>query len=158
MNVFACHLLGAGVWRPPSASCPRGANPAWGGHSGGRQEIANLQAPTAKAESPKQVKQTEDIFDPEKECNELLEGTESEEDPWTGMDMDDDEDHLPKAQRFGKDAGGDSNPGPDQEGRRLPDAAWLLEEIRGPTMRWCLSPGCSEPRPRQAEIRIADDV
>ena len=61
------------------------------------------------------MKQTEDIFDPEKECNELLEGTESEEDPWTGMDMDDDEDLLPKAQRFGKDAGGGSNPACSQK-------------------------------------------
>ena len=57
------------------------------------------------------------------------------------------------------DAGGDSYPEPDQEGRRRPpDTAWPLQEIPGPMIRWSLSPGCIEPRQRQAEIRIADEV
>ena len=46
------------------------------------------------------------MFDPEKECKELQEDIESEEDPWAGTGMDDDEETLPKDQHVGKEAGG----------------------------------------------------
>ena len=46
------------------------------------------------------------MFDPEKGCNELQEDIESEEDPWAGTGMDDDEETLPKEQHAGKEAGG----------------------------------------------------
>ena len=46
------------------------------------------------------------MFDPEKECNELQEDIASEEDPWAGTGMDDEEETLPKDQHVGKEAGG----------------------------------------------------
>ena len=57
--------------------------------------------------SPKEATQAEKVFDPEKECNELREDIESEEDPWAGTGMDADEETLSKEQHAGKDAGGE---------------------------------------------------
>ena len=158
VNVFACHLLGDGVWLSPAASWPHGANPAWSGDSGGREGIENLQAPTAKAESPKEVKQTEDFSTPRKSAKRCTRARKVKKTHGQGWTWTTTKISCPKAQRFGKDAGGGSNPGPDHEGRRLPDAAWAPGREFLSMMRWGLSLGCSDPRPRQGEIRIADDV
>ena len=98
---FPCQLPSAGAcelerWRPSAVNCLRGASPAW--------RTENPQAPTSNAESPKEMKQAEEFFDPEKEWNELHEGTGSEEDPWASVGMDDAEETLPQEQDAGKDA------------------------------------------------------
>ena len=89
------------------------------------------------------MKQAEEFFDPEKEWNELHEGTGSEEDPWASVGMDDAEETLPQEQDAGKDACGDSNLGQDQEGRRLTVEEWPPEENPAPRMRWSLPCGCN---------------
>ena len=84
---FPCQLPSAGAcelerWRPSAVNCLRGASPAW--------RTENPQAPTSNAESPKEMKQAEEFFDPEKEWNELHEGTEAKKTPgqawaWTTL-------------------------------------------------------------------------
>ena len=109
-------------WWPSEVNCPRCPQGAHG--------TENPQGPTANAESPKEAKQAEDFFDPDKEGNELHEGTESEENPWAGMGMDDDEETLPREQRetdiLGK----------TKKERRLPDVERHPEENPAPRMRW----------------------
>ena len=74
-----------------------------------------------------------------KEWNELLEGWEGEADPWTGMGMDDDA-VLTEEPRH--------NSPPKKERP--------AEHATG--RRWRLPHGCSEPRPRQAQNGIEDEV
>ena len=81
-----------------------------------------------------------------------------QEDPWAGTGMDEDEETLPREPDAGKDAGGESSLGQDQEGRRPPVDDWALEENLALRMRWGLSPECSEPRPLQTKLRIADEI
>ena len=83
--------------------------------------------------------QAEEAIDLEKEQNELLEDWEGEADHWTDMGMDDDA-VLTEEPR--------QNSPP--EGERP------VEHATG--RRWRLPHGCSEPRPRQAQNRIADEV
>ena len=92
----------------------------------------------ANAES-REIAQTEEAVDSE-ERNELYQDGEGDADSWAGVGMDDGDAVLT----------GEPRQNSPPEGERA------AEHATG--RRWELPHGCSEPRPRQAENRIADDV
>ena len=94
------------------------------------RELKTPQDPTAKAERPEEGTQAEHR---EEEWNAMQ--MEDEDSPGAGAGMDDADEVL--------------RDGPPQGER-------TTENVIG--RRWGLPHGCSEPRPRQGEIRITDEV
>ena len=74
---------------------------------------------------------------------------ESEEDPWAGMGMDEDEEILPKEQIVEEEVCEECSLGQDKDGRPPVDD-WPL--LGSPSFE------CSEPRPLQMKRRIADVI
>ena len=105
---FVCHLPGAGVceserWRPPTATVPHSANPALSGRTethGRTGTSTNVESQTedaidpngltVKAERPDEVKQAERQEEQLKAMQ-----MEDEEDPWSGLGMDEAGEILP---------------------------------------------------------------
>ena len=107
-----------------------------GTHGHGRCRSFVRHTPECGEPGPAQV---EEAIDLAKEWNELLEGWEGEADPWTDMGMDDDAVLTEELRQ-----------------NSLPEGERPAEHATG--RRWRLPHGCSEPRPRQAQNRIADEV
>ena len=109
-------------------NCPRGANLAWSGPSGSRKGTETPQGPTASAESPTEATQAEKVFDSEKECNELQEDIESEEDPWASAGWVPMKRPCQKNSTLERKQVEKSSLGQDPEGRLLPVYDWPKRE------------------------------
>ena len=86
----------------------------------------------------------------------LREDLEREDDPRAGMGMDDAEEVLPE--EHCQEAGGRKVLGKIQETDHHLTTSGPPEEHPAPRVRWGLSPGCSEARPLQMKLRVADEV